>query len=100
MLIKFNIMQIGNKNLPDICPKCGGKLLLTPCGRLLPEGGISFGVYNMRCFMTNCGYQTERVKLREDYDNRYTSQKQNLENVEDVTPYKKTSFLNRLLRIF
>jgi len=82
-------MKIGTKELPDNCPNCGTKLIKTPRGRLVPEGGIGYSCYSMNCI--KCKYDSEIVKIREDYIERERI------HIEDVTPYKP-NFIQRIFK--
>jgi ribosomal protein L37E len=72
-----------------MCPECGTDLIKRPGCRLVREGGPSFNTFSMKCL--RCGYQTETVKIREDYLNKKSKE------IEDVTPYKD-NFLKRLIK--
>jgi hypothetical protein len=87
-------MKIGTKDFPDKCPECGevkGWIRKPNC-RIIPEGGKSFSCFSMICL--KCKYETEVVKIREDYLREKTTE------IEDVTPYKPNIFNKIVSKIF
>ena len=75
-------MKIGTEKFSDECPKCGEVKgwIRKPSHRIIPEFGKSFSCFSMICL--RCKYETETVKIREDYLKEKTTE------IKDVTPYK------------
>jgi hypothetical protein len=83
-------MKIGTLEHPDICPKCGKKVIESP--KYLEEKEFSskvYSVFTIKCLDNACGYETEPYKILWES----TINKKPI----DVTP-KKENFLKRLLK--
>jgi hypothetical protein len=87
-------MKIGTKIFPDECPECGEVKvwIKKPNSRIMSEGGKTFSSFTIICL--KCKYETEVVKIREDYLREKTTE------IEDVTPYKPNIFNKIVSNIF